>query len=378
MPLPNWLRSKWLFVGLGGVLLCLIGVGGVLYLNTPATPRAPEILATVKVGSFSYSPGYSISNPRTGYTYVVHSGAVSILKGTSPIVLKKPAGGDGPARLALDEIEGWVYITSQYNDTVAVLRGMEVITTIQTFGHGPRDITTEPHTHVAYVVSGHNKNKEVEGNILLLKGTQIIGNLNLGRVLLTHVVADPVSGYVYAGDVGGEIIAVKNMQVLMRHQLPKVRGISPGILDMAADPRNGDVYVLDGFYNLTRFRAGQMVDALKIQSRTQVMQVHPHTGDVYITRGGDLYGDVLIVRDMKELAHVPAGGGPAHIAIDPKTGNVYVANFRENTVTVIHGTEVLATIKVGRYPYGLSVNPANGWVYVSNDNDGTMSVLGYR
>jgi YVTN family beta-propeller protein len=65
------------------------------------------------------------------------------------------------------------------------------------------------------------------------------------------------------------------------------------------------------------------------------------------------------------------------MAIDPLTGNVYVANFDGNSVTTIHGTEVLTTTQVGWYPYGIGINPTNGWVYVANINDGTVSVLGY-
>ena len=61
-----------------------------------------------------------------------------------------------------------------------------------------------------------------------------------------------------------------------------------------------------------------------------------------------------------------------------RSGYVYVADFRTNTVTVIRDTKVITTFDVGWYPYGIGVNPANGWVYVSNSNDSTATILGYR
>jgi YVTN family beta-propeller protein len=66
------------------------------------------------------------------------------------------------------------------------------------------------------------------------------------------------------------------------------------------------------------------------------------------------------------------------MAIDPPSGNVYVANYDAGNVTVINGTQVLATLTVGWYPYGIGVNPTNGWVDGSNINDGTVSALSYR
>lgn len=89
--------------------------------------------------------------------------------------------------------------------------------------------------------------------------------------------------------------------------------------------------------------------------------------------------EVIVVRDMKTIKRIEdIGRSTRKMSIDSLTGNVYVADFRTDMVTVIHDTEVITTFDVGWYPYGIGVNPANGWVYVSNTNDDSVTVLGFR
>ena len=55
----------------------------------------------------------------------------------------------------------------------------------------------------------------------------------------------------------------------------------------------------------------------------------------------------------------------------------YIANFNDDTVSVLNGNQAISTLEVGWYPYGIAVDSRNGWVYVSNTNERTVSVLGY-
>src|SRR5262249_52732578 len=71
------------------------------------------------------------------------------------------------------------------------------------------------------------------------------------------------------------------------------------------------------------------------------------------------------------------GQAPARAAIDPRTDTVYVANFDDNTVSVINGqtNTVTATIPVGSTPIGIAADPRTNRIYVSNLNDNTVSVI---
>ncbi len=350
------------------VLLSLLLCGG-----CQTEPQVPEVIATIPTRG---NPLDVAVNPRTGYVYALSYNHIIVLKGAEKVTELPGGEVGGLAALAVDEERGWVYAVNEYDDRIIVIRGTEVITTVETAGQAPANVTVEPQSGWAYVVSGYRKEADgirrvVEGNVTVISGTQVIGAVPLGQVLATHVVADPVSGYVYVGCVSGNVIIIRGREETARFRAEAT------ILAMDVDPRTGDVYVLTAYGELILFRKGERVAAANVEEdlAVQNMQVHPTTGMVYIVTVG---GRVRVVREMEVVEEVVAGWGARKMAIDPVTGNVYVANFEDDTVTVIHGTEVLATIDVGWYPYGIGVNPVNGWVYVSNTNEHSVTVLGFR
>jgi len=322
------------------------------------------------------------ANSRTGHVYVIDGTRhVSVFQEDEHLAAL-PMKHNAISSLAVDEERNWVYVTNAYEDSIVVIRGTEVITTLETVGREPTDVAVEPESGWAYVVSGYRKLPPfgeppiVEGNVTVISGDRVVGVVPLGDVVARHVVADPVNGYVYVGCVKGDVVVLKGMEEVARFNV----GSTATAMDV--DPRTGEVYVLysaPGDRSLSQFRRGELIATIGVESKggaPRNLRVHPVTGDVYVvdfTRQ-----KVIVVRDMEVIAQVPVGWSPLKMAIDPLTGNVYVANFMDDTVTVIHGTEVLATIDVGWYPYGIGVNPANGWVYVSNTNDHTVTVLGFR
>ena len=355
----------------------------------PEQPRIPVVLAEIPL----YPPGHPVevaSNPRTGYVYITneYGDYVFVLSGLERVerVATLRTGGEEADALAVDEERGWVYVVNKGNDSVTVIRGTEIITTVEVAGREPFDVVVEPRKGWAYVVSGYRKlpprgeRPVVEGNLTVLSGTQAIGVVPLGNMLAKHAVIDPLSSYVYVGGgvgdvtvgISGEVVVVERMDVVARFAL------EAPVLAMDVDPHTGDVYILDANGNLLRARDAEIVQQVNLWEEgpsPRNMRVHPVTGDVYIVYGGSW---MLVIRDMKVIGNLEVGWGALKMAMDPLTGNVYVANFRDDTVTVVHGTEVLATIDVGWYPYGIGVNPVNGWVYVSNTNDDTVTILGYQ
>jgi YVTN family beta-propeller protein len=80
------------------------------------------------------------------------------------------------------------------------------------------------------------------------------------------------------------------------------------------------------------------------------------------------------------------GTAPLALTVDPATGTVYVANFRDNTVSVIDAAGCDASnvrscrdeapvATVGTDPTAVAVDVANSTVYVANFRDNTVSVI---
>jgi len=119
-------------------------------------------------------------------------------------------------------------------------------------------------------------------------------------------------------------------------------------------------------------------DAITLQGNvyhggTDIIAVDPKTGYVYISNWGA--NTVSVVCGTMLLVALPVGTHPNSIAYNPVTGLVYVANTGDDTVTIIEGTNVVKTVPVGDYPIDLAVDTHSGLVYVVNRASDSLSII---
>ncbi|HEV2172700.1 MAG TPA: hypothetical protein VGR71_03990, partial [Nitrospira sp.] len=71
---------------------------------------------------------------------------------------------------------------------------------------------------------------------------------------------------------------------------------------------------------------------------------------------------------------VPA---PVAAVYDPSKGEVFVANYQDNTVSVIAdaNNSVVATVRVGIDPFALVYDASKGEVFVANNGNSSLSVI---
>ncbi|MGA9941631.1 MAG: YncE family protein [Nitrososphaeraceae archaeon] len=80
----------------------------------------------------------------------------------------------------------------------------------------------------------------------------------------------------------------------------------------------------------------------------------------------------------KQIAHIPVGNAPETIGVNPHTNMMYVANYLDNTVSVIDGennTKIGDDIPVGSSPEAIGVNEDTNTIYVANLDNNTVSVI---
>jgi YVTN family beta-propeller protein len=88
------------------------------------------------------------------------------------------------------------------------------------------------------------------------------------------------------------------------------------------------------------------------------------------------FGTSLSAVGQMVIATVPVGVAPVVVAANTASNKIYVANFGNNTVTVIDGaTNSTATVTVGAVPIAVAVNPATNKIYVVNYDSGTVTVI---
>jgi len=354
-------------------------------------PHIPVTLAKVPVEI--YGPTDIAVNPRTGYVYIIdYDNRVGVLKELEQAAVLEMELGASTNDLAVDEDRNWVYVVNKYGDSIAVIRDTEIVAIIEAAGRQPEKVAVEPNSGWAYVVGPyrkeppHGEQPVVEGHVTVLNGPELVGAISLSDVATRHVVADPVSGYVYvagwqATDDSPIGEAIKGVIVVLEglEEIARLETLLP-VNALDVHPDTGEVYASGADQQLYRFKQGELLDTIKVMEGNgsiRNLRVHPTTGDVYLVAWGT-QTEAIVVRGMKVIARVPIGSSSLKTTIDPMTGNVYIADFWDNTVTVIHGTDVIATLETGLYPYGIDVNPTNGRVYISNTNEGTVTVLGFQ
>ena len=77
------------------------------------------------------------------------------------------------------------------------------------------------------------------------------------------------------------------------------------------------------------------------------------------------------------VARVPVGHNPRGIAVSPDGKYVYVANYGDDTISVINTVlnTVISNIPVGDGPFGVAINSTGTFVYVTNSNDDSLSII---
>lgn len=356
-------------------------------------PQIPVVITTIPV-EIGAAEDIAI-NSRTGYVYIINKGnRVGVLKDLEQVALLE-TGTDlfvEPNDLAVDEEHNWVYVVNRADDTVAIIQNTEVVAIVEAAGRYPQEVAVEPNSGWAYVVGPYRTGSPlggeavIEGHVTVLDGPEVVGTILLEGIAAWHVTADPVDGYVYmAGSqltddspIGhpekGVIVIFKGLD-----EVARLETLLP-VYTMDVNPKTGEVFASDGGHQLYHFKQGKLLTVTEVvegNDSIRNLRVHPETGDVYLVNWGE-QTEIVVVRGRNEIARIPVGGSSLKMAIDPMSGNVYVADFWFNTVAVIHGTEVTATLETGLYPYGIAVNPANGRVYISNTNEGTVTVLGFE
>ena len=140
---------------------------------------------------------------------------------------------------------------------------------------------------------------------------------------------------------------------------------------------------------------GQVPATVTVGSGPDALVIDQTTGTLYVANGNDTTVSVVNTTTCnakntsgcsRTPATMQAGSGPSAIAVDQATRTVYVANFNDNTVSVVNGARCNAkntsgcgqtppTTPVGSAPVAIAINQAVGTVYVANIDDNTLSMI---
>src|SRR5574341_1226626 len=127
-------------------------------------------------------------------------------------------------------------------------------------------------------------------------------------------------------------------------------------------------------YEITKHSPDQN-PSIKVGKQPIAIAVDPFTDTVYVANFDDNSVSVISRLNNTEISRIKVGNLPNAMFFDPDTHTLYVTNYSDNSVSVINGlnnTEI-SRIKVGNLPNAIGL--FNNKLYVANYGDNSVSVI---
>ena len=213
------------------------------------------------------------------------------------------------------------------------------------------------------------------GTVSVLDGKHdaVVATVNVGKWPYV-LAANPAENKVYVSNIFSNVITI------IDGATNTTKTVNAGSADaIVVDPKRNKAFllgyeassliVLNGSDNsLSRMPVGAM--------HLWGIALDETAGTLYVTQIGN--GDVVAI-DENSNTFTPIGAGqlPCAVAVNEKTNTVYVANYGDDSVTVIDGVKRVAvtTVPVGRHPLAMTVDSQNNLIYVANMHGNSVTVI---
>ena len=138
------------------------------------------------------------------------------------------------------------------------------------------------------------------------------------------------------------------------------------------DSLNGYLYVacgqIPGMIAVIDLASDSIVKNITVGDGPWGIALDNKTGNLFVSDWGN--EDVSVINGTSNVlvSTIHVGASPEGIAFDSGNGNIYVVNSGQNNVMAINGTDnkVSATIPVGISPIGIAFDDSNGDLYVTD------------
>jgi YVTN family beta-propeller protein len=296
----------------------------------------------------------------------------TMLVAAFPIVMSAESAlpGSGlinPRAIAYNPATGKVYAVDTSHAAVLIYSRAGGPMRHVTVGGDPVSIAVNPKNSRAYVANGG------DGTVTVLDGNSdaVVATVSVGSHPYS-VAASPSSGKVYVTHTFGDQLSVIDG---LTNAVAEVKTGSSDLI--AIDPSKGTVYLL-GYGGAVKVldESSNKLFEIPVGRHGWGLTLNDVTGALYITRieAADL---AAIEPGSSSPIIISAGEIPCAIAVNAAGDRLYVANYGDDTVTVIDASaqRKLAVVPVGRYPKAIAFDPIRSLVYVANTGDGTVTVI---
>lgn len=333
--------------------------------------------AVVRLG---FIPGGLAVNSNTNTVYVTDplGNELVIFDGSTGHVLADIAVKSRPHGVAVDPATNRIFVANVGNRSISVIDGFTKQSYRVALDADPRDLAFDEGTKTLYVTSpAANKVFVLPNNAVYLIPSVAVGTFP------DAIAANPITGKVYV------VHRLENFFYAIdgdRNLSPKVTGecLRGGPKDVTVDPVTNRVYMVSSYsryicavdgvtHTATEFlfskEAGTGPFAIAVNVKTGVLYVADESRDTVFIVDGNAH--VVSTR-------LAVGANPVAVTVNPATNKVYVANKADNTIHVINGTTNgrISSISLDSSPVALAVFPAANRIYAVTTGVGSLTLIG--
>jgi YVTN family beta-propeller protein len=365
-----------------GKLFVSGGDGGVAVINT-TTNRLVDVIQTKPAGQ-DYDVAYDAANGEVYATHSTTANTVTAINATSDAIVETIVVGSDPQGVAVDPLNGNVYVVNGGSNNVSVIDGgANQVTGSIRVGSNPTYMAIDPSNGKLFVTNYN------DDTVTIIAGSSgvVLGNATVGLAPI-GITFDPRNGDVYVVNTGPGIPSnpYGNVTVLNGSTGGFVTSIPVGACPLGAayDDRSGVVLVTDttcqngGYMTLISGTSNKVVGTVGTGTYPVAVTYDNSSNLVYVVNAYWYYNlTILNGTTWNQVGTVSTGELPTAIAYDPVNEFMYVADMGNNDVAVINGStgSEIGTIEVGYGPDALTYDPTNGYLFVTNSLSGNVSVV---
>jgi YVTN family beta-propeller protein len=267
-----------------------------------------------------------------------------------------------------DPIE--VYVVNSLNNSVAVIKGDDVISTIKV-GSWPRQAGYDPLTHQLFVSVGVQPQSSGL-SIIDTDTNKLVKTITGGGFFFPQAVLySPNKHLIYVSNFGANNVVAVDPRT---DRILKTISVGVEPQDMSYNPQNRELYVSNvGFggsgttVSAINTTTNIVVATIVVGTNPRGSAVNPINHDTYVENYGSGTISVISPKDTV-IATIRGFSQPWTITYNPSNHDFYVGDRGTNKVFVLNpdNDKIVAAIGGFEAPMGSAFNPVNDEVYVSN------------
>ena len=368
----------------------------------PANPYFPIVKTLIDVGHV----GDIDLNTQNNTAYVRNNyDTILPIRNGIPDFDHRLSVPDATGDIIVDENRGKIYVLARSSSSIEYL-GVSVFDLDEQFlgfipfGGKPTGMIVEPNGGYIYVygIPDPHLDRDEEGMLMILEGITIIEKIDPWDVRPFKSAVDPSTGHVYfASQYDPPVDRIGTSSPYGRIDVysgtVRIKTYDPmftNIHSMVYQPKHQTLNVYTGNYqSITPYDTTIFYNS-EIVSQTLTLTgtlhggikggiVYSATNELYLVNADKIgiMSDEVVPRLKRIIELSGRDVGFEEIIVDPFSGNVYLNNWYDGTLTIIHDEEIIGMLRFNRDLSYMALNPNNGDLYLSNGHTGYIWILGF-